>query len=281
MLNLDDRIQLRAEPGHEVVVLGYEDEPYLRFGADGTVDVNERSPAYYLNQDRFGEVEVPPDADPAAEPRWAEVAAAGTYDWHDHRIHYMAEGTPPQVTDESVETKVFDWAVAPARRRRARGGRGHAHLGARRGRRVGRADRRARGCGRRQLRPLRLAHAPAERRARGSAELRRGRAGGLVRARAPILATLALALAAPAAAEAHAVLESTRPGAGASLASAPAEVSLRFDEPVEATFGAVRVFDRRDRRSRRASSCTSSPRTVAVSLPEELPTASTRRPTGS
>ena len=111
VLSLDDRIQLRAEPGHEVVVLGYEDEPYLRFGPDGTVDVNERSPAYYLNQDRFGEVEVPPDADPAAEPRWAEVAAGGTYDWHDHRIHYMAEGTPPQVADESVETKVFDWAV--------------------------------------------------------------------------------------------------------------------------------------------------------------------------
>ena len=111
VLSLDDRIHVRADPGTEVIALGYEGEPYVRFSPDGTVEVNQRSPATYLNQDRFADVEVPPQADPEASPEWREVAAGGTYDWHDHRIHYMGEGTPPQVEDESVETKVFDWAV--------------------------------------------------------------------------------------------------------------------------------------------------------------------------
>ena len=111
VLSLDDRIQIRAEPGREVVVLGYEEEPYLRFLGDGTVQVNQRSPATYLNEDRFAEVELPAQADAEAPPEWRDVAAHDTYDWHDHRIHYMGEGTPPQVSDESVESKVFDWEV--------------------------------------------------------------------------------------------------------------------------------------------------------------------------
>jgi hypothetical protein len=111
VVNLDDSIEISAEPGHEVVALGYEDEPYVRFSADGTVEVNERSPAYYLNQDRFADVDVPDVADAKAPPRWVEVAQGGTYAWHDHRIHYMGEGTPPQVADESAETHVFDWKL--------------------------------------------------------------------------------------------------------------------------------------------------------------------------
>lgn len=63
--------------------------------------------------------------------------------------------------------------------------------------------------------------------------------------------TLATAVAAvtlawlPAAAAGHAVLERTSPERGAALAHPPAAVELRFNEPVEASFGAVRVFDGR------------------------------------
>jgi copper transport protein len=60
--------------------------------------------------------------------------------------------------------------------------------------------------------------------------------------RAALLALLALA-ASPAAASAHATLEGTVPARGASLKTAPAQVEFRFDESVEATFGALRVFD--------------------------------------
>jgi len=44
-------------------------------------------------------------------------------------------------------------------------------------------------------------------------------------------------------ASAHAQLESTSPAAGAVLAEAPGEVRLSFTEPVEASLGAVRVYD--------------------------------------
>ena len=64
--------------------------------------------------------------------------------------------------------------------------------------------------------------------------------------RALVAALLALALA-PAGASAHAQLEGTTPERGARLARAPAEVVLRFSEPVEASFGAVRVYDNRGR----------------------------------
>jgi hypothetical protein len=111
VLNFDDELELEAEPGTELVVRGYDGEPYLRFLADGTVRVNRHSPATYLNEDRFGEAAVPPDADPGARPLWETAGEHGRYSWHDHRIHYMSRNVPAQVSDESVETKIFDWKV--------------------------------------------------------------------------------------------------------------------------------------------------------------------------
>ncbi len=60
--------------------------------------------------------------------------------------------------------------------------------------------------------------------------------------RAVIAAALLLA-GLPAAAQAHAVLERTMPRGGVDLREQPAEVAFFFSEPVEASFGAVRVFD--------------------------------------
>jgi hypothetical protein len=111
VLNFDDSVELRNESGKTVIVKGYEDEPYVRIHPDGTVEVNERSPSLYLNQDRFAEVEVPEGADPDAAPEWRVEDESGRFSWHDHRSHYMGEGTPPQVTDESARTKVFDYRI--------------------------------------------------------------------------------------------------------------------------------------------------------------------------
>jgi hypothetical protein len=112
VLNHDDRIELRNDTGRTVVLEGYRNEPYLRFLPDGTVEVNRRSPAAYLNEDRFANAEVPATADPEAEPEWEEVAANGRYEWHDHRIHWMSK-TPPEAVreDESRRVKVFDWRL--------------------------------------------------------------------------------------------------------------------------------------------------------------------------
>jgi len=56
-------------------------------------------------------------------------------------------------------------------------------------------------------------------------------------------AVLALALWSPAVASAHAVLEDSQPSRGAALERAPERISVTFDEPVESSFGALRVFD--------------------------------------
>ena len=60
---------------------------------------------------------------------------------------------------------------------------------------------------------------------------------------AALLTALVVAVALPAAASAHATLEASTPERGAALARPPATVMLRFDEPVEIAFGAIKVFD--------------------------------------
>jgi hypothetical protein len=113
VLNFDDRIELVYSGSSDVVVDGYRDEPYLRFRADGRVQVNRRSPAGYLNEDRFAQSEVPAGADPKAPPRWQTVARTGRYDWHDHRIHWMGKGSLPSKVkaDESKPVEVFAWRI--------------------------------------------------------------------------------------------------------------------------------------------------------------------------
>jgi hypothetical protein len=115
VLNYDDAIQLVYDGERPLVVEGYRGEPYLRFNPDGLVEVNRRSPSAYLNEDRFAKVELPDRADHRARPSWATVAENGRYDWHDHRIHWMGEGTlPPQIEDEGERTRVFGWEIPMA-----------------------------------------------------------------------------------------------------------------------------------------------------------------------
>jgi hypothetical protein len=111
VLNRDDGLLLHNTSGKDVVIEGYDDEPYARVLADGTVEVNTRSPAYYVNNDRFADVDVPDGIDGSGPPQWKRVDKTGRFEWHDHRAHWMGRTTPSQVKDESVRTKVFDWTV--------------------------------------------------------------------------------------------------------------------------------------------------------------------------
>ena len=103
----DSFLRVVAEPGHEVLIPGYEGEPYLRISADGTVEQNQRSPATYLNQDRYGRVDVSGiDAD--AEPEWVVIDDDGEIAWHDHRIHWMS----PEPREGAVHgEEVLAWTV--------------------------------------------------------------------------------------------------------------------------------------------------------------------------
>jgi len=70
-----------------------------------------------------------------------------------------------------------------------------------------------------------------------------------VRRLRPVLLVCILALLAlPAAAHAHAVLQSTEPLSGSTEKQLPEQVVFKFSEPVEGSFGAIRVFDRNGKR---------------------------------
>jgi len=111
VLNGDDRLAVTNRGSSTVTIDGYNRESYLRLAPDGTVSVNLRSPAYYLNQDRFSGGKVPASADPKAPPSWRVVERTGRYEFHDHRMHWMAKNVPEQVKDQSARTKIFDWNV--------------------------------------------------------------------------------------------------------------------------------------------------------------------------
>jgi hypothetical protein len=106
----DAFLELAVGEGSQMMVFGYGGEPYLRFDPDGRVFVNLRSPAHYLNDDRFGQSEVPPSASVDADPQWELLAEGGRYGWHDHRIHWMAPAPPPGISRQEI-SKVLDWTV--------------------------------------------------------------------------------------------------------------------------------------------------------------------------
>lgn len=117
MIGGDAFLQLEQLEPVEVVVLGYQGEPYLRFDPDGTIYENRRSPAVWLNQDRYGDDEAPAFANPDARPEWFAVADGGTYAWHDHRSHWMNPQRPPgasagdQILEATVPIDVDDSRV--------------------------------------------------------------------------------------------------------------------------------------------------------------------------
>lgn len=108
----DAFLHITVAPGHEVVVLGYDGEPYLRIGPDGEVAQNRRSFATYYNDDRFGRVEIPPTVDNRAAPDWERIGHGGTWAWHDHRAHWM--GTEPPIglePGDSLPTQIVPIVV--------------------------------------------------------------------------------------------------------------------------------------------------------------------------
>jgi hypothetical protein len=113
VLQRDDQLHLRNDTGRELLIEGYEGEPYLRFDADGGVFRNANSAATYLNAERYGGAPVPASVKKNSPPRWERVSSGKAYDWHDHRIHWMSTIDPPKVREAKDEPHhVFDWTVS-------------------------------------------------------------------------------------------------------------------------------------------------------------------------
>jgi hypothetical protein len=110
LLATDGYLELRSECPGTVTVLGYEDEPYLEFSAEG-VRENQNSPATYLNRDRNANVAVPEHARPDAPPDWQPRSSLPVYRWHDHRTHWM-NSAPPDTGRDRGSVRVSQWAIA-------------------------------------------------------------------------------------------------------------------------------------------------------------------------
>jgi hypothetical protein len=85
-----------SNTGPEIVVLGYQAEPYLRVGPGGVFE-NLQSPSTYLNCSRQG-CPAPPNLNSAGPPEWKQISTGHTARFHDHRIHWMGGQPPPDVT---------------------------------------------------------------------------------------------------------------------------------------------------------------------------------------
>lgn len=106
-----NRLELTNNTGQEIVILGYQDEPYLRVGPDGVAE-NVRSPATYLNRDRDATTAVPGSADADAEPEWSQISDGNVARWHDHRVHWMRDDDPQAARDAPGERHtVQEWLV--------------------------------------------------------------------------------------------------------------------------------------------------------------------------
>lgn len=111
VIDYDADIRLTAPPETRIDIPGYDGEPYARILPDGTVQVNQRSRAAYLNTERYGNASVPDTVDAEAPPEWETVRNDGIFQWHDHRSHWMSPEPPERLQGVNERTKVFDYEI--------------------------------------------------------------------------------------------------------------------------------------------------------------------------
>jgi hypothetical protein len=122
VIDRNDEIEVVNHSHEPVTIFGYQQSqrtvaydggPYARILANGTVQVNTTSQAYYLNQSFVADyANVPASATASGYPvHWLTLAHNATYLWHDHRIHYLGPTKPDIVKDVHKRTLVFAWYV--------------------------------------------------------------------------------------------------------------------------------------------------------------------------
>ncbi len=108
----DSLLQLTNHTGEQVVVEGYEKEPYLKFVPGDGIYENVHSPATYYNSDRYARVALPDDADATLPAEWRRITDGDRFAWHDHRVHWMSPVPPsPVFNDRGHDQTVFPWEI--------------------------------------------------------------------------------------------------------------------------------------------------------------------------
>ncbi|HEX5585713.1 MAG TPA: hypothetical protein VFZ17_00255 [Acidimicrobiia bacterium] len=114
VVDLGNNLRLTNSTDRDVVVLGYDGEPYLRIGPRGVFE-NRKSPATYLNRTRIPTKGAPAVADSDAAPVWHEVSSGNVAVWHDHRAHWMGTTAPPAVQRDPDRRHLIDRWTVPLR----------------------------------------------------------------------------------------------------------------------------------------------------------------------
>lgn len=116
----DSFVVLEVPEGTSALVTGYDSdeeyddwaelEEYLRVLPDGTVQLNERSAAYFQNAARYG---ASPDGPVGVDvpQSWTTVADDGRVAWHDHRIHWMSPVLPDRIDPDAGVQEVLRYEV--------------------------------------------------------------------------------------------------------------------------------------------------------------------------
>jgi hypothetical protein len=108
-----NQIELANRGAEEITVLGYQNEPYLRIGAQGVFE-NERSPSTFSNRSTAPPAQIPSRYDAAARPEWRRISSRPVATFHDHRAHWSGGADPPAVRRDRGRRQVVtpNWQVA-------------------------------------------------------------------------------------------------------------------------------------------------------------------------
>jgi hypothetical protein len=110
--DLGARIEVRNDTSSDVVILGYQGEPYLRVGPSGVYE-NRRSPSVFLNRSQTITAVVPRSYRADATPQWHRTGGGRVVFWHDHRVHWMGASVPQAVHDSPGDSHLVSrWNVA-------------------------------------------------------------------------------------------------------------------------------------------------------------------------
>lgn len=94
--------------GHDVMITGYKDEPYMHITTKGDVFVNDGSLTTLINSNRYGDVDTNSFVE-SPNPVWRKIGTNGAAMWHDHRVHWMSPKRPAPI--DTIGT-VLEWKVS-------------------------------------------------------------------------------------------------------------------------------------------------------------------------